>query len=464
MNRLSLVTAILFFSFSMGWASPASAQYTEDDFSTTIMASDLEVPWELKFGPDGKLWFTERPGRVRRMDVQTGNIEQLVDLNQVLQVQESGLLGMAFHPQFEDTPAVFLSYTYRGESGGVTGRISRFELQNGSLGSETILLEDIPGNNIHNGSRLVVTPDHKLLATTGDAAQQQSAQDKDKLSGKVLRMNHDGSIPADNPFPNSYVYSYGHRNPQGMVILPDSTIVSSEHGPTSDDEVNVIRPGANYGWPQVRGYCNQTSERSFCNQNDVVEPMIAWTPTVATSGIDYYDHQAISCWQGKLLMLTLKQMDLRVMTMNADRDSIIDENILFDQDFGRLRDLAIGPDGSLYFSTSNRDGYAPRPWPKEGDDHIVRVRLKSASTGRDAAQQGVTIYPTPSVDSFTLAIPKDRQVRYFQLYSLAGSEIMREKDIQTTRRFSTDAMEPGVYLYQLEMENGELLEGKIILR
>ena len=428
------------------------------------MASNLEVPWELKFGPNGQLWFTERPGRVRRMDIETGDIEQLVDLNQVQQVQESGLLGMAFHPQFRDTPVVFLSYTYKGESGNVTGRISRFELHNARLVRETILLEDIPGSNIHNGSRLVITPDHKLLATTGDAAQPSDAQDKTRLSGKVLRMNLDGSIPDDNPFTASYVYSYGHRNPQGMIILPDSTIISSEHGPTTDDEVNVIRPGANYGWPQVRGYCNLNSERSFCDQNDVVEPMIAWTPTVATSGIDYYDHQAIPGWQGKLLMLTLKQMDLRAMTMDADRDSITDENILFDQEFGRLRDLAVGPDGSLYISTSNRDGYAPHPWPKDGDDKIVRVRLKSASTGGDGQAQGIKIYPTPSVDSFTLALPEDRRARRFRLYSLAGAELMQVEDIRTTRRFSTHDREPGVYLYQLEMDNGQLMEGKIILR
>lgn len=444
---------------------PAHAQYTESQLETTVLASDLKVPWELKWGPDDRLWFTERPGRVKRLDVETRQIDLLLDLDNVLQVQESGMLGMAFHPDFADTPDVFLSYTYRGEGGSVTGRISRFTLENGQLRNERILLEGIPGFRIHNGSRLVISPEGKLMVTTGDAGQETQAQALNSLAGKILRINLDGSIPADNPRPGSYIYSYGHRNPQGLVFLPDSTLISSEHGPSTDDEVNRIVAGANYGWPQVRGFCDRDSEQSFCRQNNVREPLMAWTPTLAVSGIDYYDHSLLSKWRGKLLMMTLKRAHLRVLTMNQGRDSIVREDIFFENQFGRLRDLAIGPDGAVYFSTSNRDGYSGRGWPKPGDDHIIRLRPKSAGNRDERALPSLSLFADPASDSMILYVPQGSKASSLSLYSLSGKKVLhREAMGAGYHRVSAKQLGSGLYLYRIQLVDGHNHQGKLIIR
>src|SRR5690606_13055391 len=153
-----------------------------------------------------------------------------------------------------------------------------------------IIFDNIDGANNHNGSRLVISPDKKLIFTTGDAAITSTAQNLNSVNGKTLRINLDGTIPGDNPIQGNPVWTWGHRNPQGLVYSPDSTILySSEHGPSSDDEINIIVKGRNYGWPNVHGFCDNSNETAFCSDSNVVEPITAWTPTLAVAGIDFYN-------------------------------------------------------------------------------------------------------------------------------------------------------------------------------
>jgi len=262
----------------------------------------------------------------------------------------------------------FKVYTYY--AGGIKERIARYRYTGEGLSEPYTLIEDIPGARNHDGSRLLFDDNHKLYVTTGDAQNANSSQDLNSLNGKVLRMNTDGSIPSDNPFPDSYVWSWGHRNAQGLIIGENGLMYSSEHGPNNDDELNLIVKGGNYGWPQVHGFCDSPSEIAFCQENDIIEPLYAWTPTLAVAGIDYYNSDLIPQWKNSILMTNLKASELTSLTLDPSGQEIRGVETWFDGWFGRLRDLCISPDGRVFIAVSNRDG---RGSPKVGDDRIIQI-------------------------------------------------------------------------------------------
>lgn len=199
---------------------------------------------------------------------------------------------------------------------------------------------------------MLISPDLKLFITTGDASNQTSAQNINSLSGKILRINLDGSIPADNPVNNNPVWSLGHRNPQGLV-LANNKLYASEHGPNQDDEINIIEKGRNYGWPNINGICNESGETAFCISNNVKEPIKTWTPTIATAGLVYYNHDFIPQWKNSLLLVTLKASKLIQMKLADDGASIINTQDYIAEEYGRKRAICISPQGKVYFSTSN---------------------------------------------------------------------------------------------------------------
>jgi glucose/arabinose dehydrogenase len=209
--------------------------------------------------------------------------------------------------------------------------------------------------------------------TTGDASNGDLGQDRSSLAGKVLRMTLTGQPAPANPF-GTVVYSYGHRNPQGLVFHPVTGVLySTEHGPSDNDEVNVILAGRNYGWPTVHGFCDDDigSERAFCQANNVVEPLATWTPTIAPTGADFYLADLIPQWKGSLLFTSLRGMALYRLTLSADGQRVTAKETLFDGRFGRLRDVLVAPDGAVYIATSNQDG---RGSPAADDDRILRIR------------------------------------------------------------------------------------------
>jgi glucose/arabinose dehydrogenase len=198
----------------------------------------------------------------------------------------------------------------------------------------------------------LISPDLKLFISTGDASNTSLPQNTSSLNGKILRLNLDGSVPADNPVAGNPYWSFGHRNPQGLVFA-NNMLYNSEHGPSNDDEINIIEKGRNYGWPDVQGYCNGTSEAVFCNANNVKEPIEAWTPTIATCGLDYYDKDQIPQWKNSLLLVALKDARLYQMKLNSSFNDITAIKQYFVNDYGRMRDLCISPDGKVYICTSN---------------------------------------------------------------------------------------------------------------
>jgi glucose/arabinose dehydrogenase len=328
----------------------------------------LRVPWALEWDAEGNLYYTERPGSLSVLRVGATQPELLANL-QVAQSGEGGLLGLALHPAFGQNGWLYLMYTTA--SNPAINRIARYTLSNGALSEETILLDNIPGARNHDGGRLSIGPDGRLYATTGDAGNRPLAQDPASLAGKILRLNLDGTVPADNPTPGSYVFSLGHRNPQGLAWQPGTGILwSTEHGPSGEngqccqDELNRIVPGGNYGWPVVT---TGSDDARFVHP--VLHSGVA--STWAPGGLAFYDGAPLALWQGNAFIPGLRgQVLLRVTLGGAAMDEVVNVERLYEGQFGRLREVRVGPDGYLYFTTSNRDG---RGAPAPEDDRILRI-------------------------------------------------------------------------------------------
>ncbi|MGH7313345.1 MAG: PQQ-dependent sugar dehydrogenase, partial [Candidatus Rokuibacteriota bacterium] len=315
----------------------------------------LEVPWALAFAPDGRLFITERPGRIRVLG--DGRLDpKPVATLPVAARGEGGLMGLALDPEFAKTGRLYVCYTM-SKRGSLVNRLAVLTFREGRAGDERVLVDDIPGATVHDGCRVKFGPDGRLYVTTGDAAEPRLAQRLASLAGKILRYNADGSVPADNPFPGSPVYTLGHRNPQGLAWDGAGRLFASEHGPSGfpggHDELNLIRPGRNYGWPEVYG---RAGREGF--DDPVLE---SGSRTWAPSGMAILGDAAyIAALRGQRL--------LRV-GLAAD-GSVTGVSSLLEGTYGRLRDVVVGPDGALYVATSNRNG---RGSPAANDDRILRL-------------------------------------------------------------------------------------------
>ena len=349
--------------------------------SITTVAAHLDVPWEITWGPDNWIWFTEQSGTVSRVNPETG--EQKLLLRIIPDVHRNrtlGLLCLTLHPDMKKFPYVFLNYTYMREN-DLRSRWARYTYDGTSLKDPITLLE-VPADIGHNGSRIVFAPDGKLMLATGDAdhkndaANSGNAQRLETPSGKILRMNIDGTVPDDNPFPGSLVWALGFRVPQGLVYASNDKLYSAEHGNVINDEVNLIERGRNYGYPNVSGDCDQPNEKEYCASHNIKGPLIAWTPTIAPAGMDYYDHTAIPEWKNSLLLVTLKTQSLRVIKLNASGDSVLQERVYLEKVYGRLRDICVSPQGDVYISTSNRDWNPATGFPVDSDDRIIKISAK----------------------------------------------------------------------------------------
>jgi aldose sugar dehydrogenase len=362
-NILVLVIVTIFFGGSIVIAN--AQMFEEYQVIVETVAEDLEVPWAIAFSPDGRIFFTERVGKLRVIEDGKLNPEPVTILN--VGLVEGGLLGLALDPDFDDNHYLYLYYTYT-EFLSTYNKVVRFTEKNNKLSEEMTLVDKIPGAAVHDGGRIKFGHEGKLYITTGDAANADSAQDLNSLAGKILRINSDGTIPVDNPFEDSLVYSLGHRNPQGLDWDPvTGKLVVSEHGPSGErgvahDEVNVIQAGKNYGWPIVIGGEHVPN---------YLDPIIhTGDNTWAPSGASFYASENIPDWSGKYFVATLRGGHLRILDFDLEKNEVISSEALFSNTFGRLRDASMGPDGNLYLLTSNRDG---RGSPAENDDRILRL-------------------------------------------------------------------------------------------
>ncbi|HWQ16330.1 MAG TPA: PQQ-dependent sugar dehydrogenase [Sulfolobales archaeon] len=325
-----------------------------------VLVSNLQVPWSIVPVGSGVYFVSERVGRI---SVIVGNTVKEVVSMEVASVGEAGLLGLAIHPEFPSKPCVYAYMSYQ-DSGNIYNRVVRIRVDTNTWRALSIqtILDRIPGSYIHDGGRIRFGPDQKLYITTGDASTGSLAQRLDSLAGKILRVEDDGSVPKDNPFYPSPIYSYGHRNPQGIDWHPSQGfMVASEHGSVAHDEINVIIPGGNYGWPYHAG---------VGGDNRFIDPVVeSGTATWAPSGVSFIKGDLFKQFQDDLLVTCLRgERLLRIRFLDTKRAYVAEE--LFIGVFGRLRDVVIDDDGSILISTSNRDG---RGLPSAEDDRIVRL-------------------------------------------------------------------------------------------
>jgi glucose/arabinose dehydrogenase len=332
-------------------APPGSAQPTRPPRVVGTVATGLRVPWGIGFLPDGDAIVTERDTkRVLRIHGPRHRVEEIGTFEEPVpagSAGESGLLGVAVSPDFASDHLLYFYVTTASDN-----RIVTRTYEGGRLGAERVLLDGIPRGFIHDGGRLLFGPDGDLYASTGETGEGSLAQDRGSLAGKILRITPDGDPASGNPFPGSPVWSYGHRNVQGLAFDDRDRLWASEFGQDTFDELNLIEPGDNYGWPTVEGRGNREG---------LVDPQVVWDPAVASpSGLAYLD--------GHLWLASLRGQ--RLWRIDVTGPTATDPTDFFVGRYGRMRTVAVAPDGRLWVSTSNHDG---RGAPSPADDRILVV-------------------------------------------------------------------------------------------
>lgn len=348
-------------------------------FKVETVAENLEVPWSIAFAPDGRIFFTERPGRVRVIENGKLREKPLLVLSDVKLDGETGLMGMTLHPNFAENHLLYLAYVYDSQAGKKV-RAVRYKENNETLSEPKTIIEDVAAAQYHAGMRLSFSPaDNKLYITTGDATQQKLAQDLSSINGKTLRLNDDGSIPEDNPFVGQKnarpeIWSYGHRNSQGIAWQPETNLMfQTEHGPSGidgtswlkvskrfgGDEVNIVERGKNYGWDKIS---------HMATKDGMETPLVEYSPAIAPSSAVFYRGEAFPAFKGNLFFGALKGES--IVRLVIDGRKITAQEFLLKKQYGRIREVAVSPEGYIYFSTSNKDG---RGNAAQTDDRILRL-------------------------------------------------------------------------------------------
>jgi glucose/arabinose dehydrogenase len=500
-----------------------------ESFAMRTVIASQQMPHDLVYGPDNNIWYTERfAGRVNFINPVTGIKTTVLTLGaSMVQVGgQDGLMGLALHPQFlTGKPYVYISYTYQSLSSTVRKtRIERYTYDSitQTLGSPVTILQDIPGSNDHNSARIAIGPDLKLYYSVGDMGAGQfdninrvsNAQNPNIYEGKILRLNTElegGSwIPADNPFTNAgqptAVYTLGHRNPQGLVwgnVNGVDILYSDEHGPYSDDEINLIERGRNYGWPNVIGWCDGNyngrttggftivNEQINCVTLNVREPLrslfpatnppssgdnMLW-PSVGPSGSDFYGSNAIPNWQNSLLIANLKRGSISRYKLSNDGQMIISDTIHYFQGLGRFRDVVVSPDGLKIYAACDLNGstsgptqnvtttpanpgsileftYQPIPPPVKRSSQIITENVKDRS---------IDVYPNPASSYIIVYNYKDVAGRIIELYDLNGRAVSKTRVTNMTTRIETSKLLNGIYVLKVSDASGKAIRTEKII-
>jgi glucose/arabinose dehydrogenase len=330
-------------------------------YEIKVIAENLYVPWAIDISDDGKIYFTERSGTIRIIEEGKLNPQPLITFSEpFISIGEGGLMGIVLDPNYSQNHYIYAMHTY-GEGNELFNRVVRLVENNNKASIDKILIDKIPGGQIHNGGRIKIGPDQKLYITTGDSGNSKLAQDPTSKAGKILRIDLNGKNLTDNPFPNSPVYSLGHRNPEGLAWNFKNVLYESEHGQSAHDEINIIKPGTNYGWPVVQG--NEESSEIIVQKPLIQSGEETWAP----SGIAFVTQGP---WQRKLLVANLRGQQLLAMSINGNGTTVNNIEAYLKNEYGRLREVIQSKDGSIYLATSNRDG---RGNPSKTDDRIIQL-------------------------------------------------------------------------------------------
>lgn len=361
-------------------ALAATKPFVDGPFNVEVLATGLEVPWDIAFLPDGRALVTERPGRVRIFNKGRLDPKPALTLDDCWkQPAENGLMGMCPHPDFAKNHYVYLAYGHKGEDRDI--RVVRYVEQAGVLEEPVVILKDLPAGGNHAGCRVRFGPDGKLYVTAGEMFKKELAQDLKSLGGKILRLNDDGTIPADNPFNNDdgkkagarpEIWSFGNRNPQGIDWNAEGVLVETEHGPSGEagsggDEINIIEKGKNYGWPTIH---HDEAKAGL------ISPLRQWTPAIAPASGVFYKGEMFPQWKGQYLFGALGGLGAEKRP-GLYRIELKDGKIAAEEHYltklGRIRFVTVAPDGSIWVTTSNRDS---RGKQAAGDDRILRLTPK----------------------------------------------------------------------------------------
>jgi len=333
----------------------AITSYTQT-YNTTNLATNLTVPWDMEWLTEEVIVFTELGGKIKQLNLETNELKKIYEIKGLAKEVQSGLMGLAVHSNFKEHPFVYIVYTVYDTTFNINTRISRLTYSNKTkqLTNEKILLDNIQCSSTNIGGRILHTSDNYLYITIGDAAYDPNAQDKSTLNGKVLRIKDDGSIPENNPIKNSPIWTFGHRNPQGITSTPYGIYIS-EHGGFVDDEINKLSKGNNYGWPEVTG------KKTTPNYSGSI---YGWSNTIAPSGIDYCKN-CLSTDNFAILVASLKNKQLIALWFNQQQE-IVKETVLIDKKLGRIRDVLVSKSGEIYICTSNKDIYGQHSKMNDG--------------------------------------------------------------------------------------------------
>lgn len=515
-----------------GNSSPASGAFNVttldiapggETFTMRTVIANQRMPHDLVYGPDSNIWYTERfAGTVSFVNPATGVKKVVLSLgsNFVNVGGQDGLMGLALHPQFrQGKPYVYISYTYQSVSNTVRKtRIARYTYDSvaKTLGQPVTILENIPGSNDHNSARLAIGPDLKLYYSVGDMGAGQfdnlgrvnNAQNTSIYEGKILRLNTEsisGSwIPSGNPFGNA-VYSFGHRNPQGLVwgnVNGVDILYSSEHGPFSDDELNIIEEGRNYGWPLVVGFCDGNyngryvgsgwivSEQNNCTALNVREPIrslfpvsnppdsttnnMTW-PSTAPSGTEFYGSNAIPGWQNSLLVAQLKRGAIARFKLSNDGMSIISDTIHYFQGKGRFRDVVVSPDGLKIYVACDSSGSTSGPtqnvtttpanpgsileftYQPPSGSRVRSQPLTQVKVAEDVKDKSLDVYPNPASNYFVVYDYAAEQTRRIELTDITGKIVKRQAAMNIATRIDVSDLSNGLYILKVTDAKGKTI-------
>jgi PQQ-dependent dehydrogenase (s-GDH family) len=497
-------------------------------FTQRTIIGNQRMPHDLVYGPDNNIWYTERfAGTVSFANTTTGAKTILLTLGSkmVRTGGQDGLMGLALHPQLlQGKPYVYIAYSYESTSSTVRKlRIERYtyDINTQTLGQPVTILENIPGSNDHNSARLAIGPDLKLYFTIGDMgagqfdniARTNNAQNINIYEGKILRLNTEtvgGSwIPTDNPFGNA-IFTLGHRNAQGLVwgnVNGTDLLYSSEHGPYSDDEVNIIQSGRNYGWPQVSGFCDGNyngrtiggfavvSEQTNCTTLNAKEPLrslfpatnppsggdnMTW-PSTGPSGTDFYGSNAIPGWQNSLLVAQLKNGTVTRFKLSSDGANIISDTIHYFRGLGRFRDVVVSPDGLKIYvacdssgSTSGPTGgvtttpanpgsileftYEPQQGARAINELIVQTKIPE-----DTKNKSLDVYPNPASTFIVVYDYENVQSRNAELIDLGGRSVKKQALVNLATRLNVHNIPNGLYILRITDKSGKIIRTEKII-
>ncbi len=422
----------------------AFAQSTEYQTIT----DNHEVIWDIEWFGEDTLIFTELKGKVKMVDLNTQEVFELLTLQNVAAENQAGLMGMQLAPDFSSSNKVYLAYTIYDEDFNIYKRVSTFSYnpQTAKLESEEILVDSILSKNANLGGRLLIDNGFIYL-TSGDNQNENLAQDLQSTAGKILFYQLDGT-PGNG---TDAIYSFGHRNPQGICKTPNGNLIISEHGSFNDDEINLLEQSRNFGWPLVSGMKEQGNEALY-NQHNIKEPLTAFTPTIAPSGIAFYENGNFPDMDNSLLVATLKDQAVHVLTLNATQDSIVSQKRIDLSGIGRIRDILVSPSGRIFAVTSNKDVYGE---PKPNDDRIVELLEGVFSSTKELEYQrtalrvfGNRVYNISS------------NIQNISVFDLGGN-LVKQFQLNQGGNFSFDGFSMGIYL--LKTSDGLIKPQKIFV-